>query len=163
MKIMEPLRSEKPTSPVPCATKMAAAPCGAEPGTAHHSNSRPSVRHQCCAGWSRGMGSTVLAQVKAHPCVLVGTLAQDGALDSKEYTTVLSGSIKGFENRFQDCQENLFMFVTPFSADKNTWPARVQMECIELQSKIELKDLLSFRIPATREKYLSLLNHTLFV
>ena len=36
------------------------------------------------------------------------------------------------------------MFATPFSVDTKTLPANFQMECIELQSDIQLKNLIMF-------------------
>ena len=74
------------------------------------------------------MGSAVLTQVMAHPRVHIDALAKHGALNSKEYAAVLSSFIKGYEDRFQACQKNhQFMFMTPFSVDKNTQPANKSM------------------------------------
>jgi len=47
-----------------------------------------------------------------------------------------------FENRYQECQKNLgfVISVTPFSVNITTLPANIQMECIELQSDIQVKN-----------------------
>lgn len=60
------------------------------------------------------------------------------------------------------------MFAAPFSVDKNTLLANFQMECIELQWDIQLKNLvmslLDFRKTSlNREKYPSFHSHALFV
>ena len=64
-------------------------------------------------------------------------------MNSEKYTTLLFDLIQEFENRFQDFWENnqyFAIFVTPFSVDINMLPANFQMEYIELQSDIELKE-----------------------
>ena len=61
----------------------------------------------------------------------------------KKYAVLLFELIQEFENRFQDFWENnqyFVIFVTPFSVDINMLPANFQMECIELQSDIQLKE-----------------------
>ena len=40
-------------------------------------------------------------------------------------------------------KKNLFMFAKSFSADINTLPTDFQMECLELQSDIQLKSLIT--------------------
>jgi len=78
----------------------------------------------------------------AHNCLHVDTLAKRRALNSKEYAAALSVVIKEFENRFQDgWKDNQFMFVALFSVDVSTWPVNIQMECVELQSVTQLKNL----------------------
>jgi len=109
------------------------------------------------------MGKAV-AQVMASSCMHFDTLAKHSALKSEEYTAMLSVLIKDFENRFHDCQKNhQFMFVTLFSVDINTLPTNSQTECIQLQSDLQLKNLVMslYQIFITlllpeRDKYLSL-------
>ena len=51
---------------------------------------------------------------------------------------------KGFENRFQGFKKKNIsffgIFATPFSADINTFSMNFQMECIELQRDVQLKE-----------------------
>lgn len=71
------------------------------------------------------------------------TLAKHMPVKSKKYTALFS--IGEIENKFQDCQKkkSIFgIFVTPFPVDISTLPATFQMECKELQSDIQLKNLL---------------------
>ena len=94
-------------------------------------------------------------------------------MNSEKYAVLLSILIKEFENRLHNSwKKHHFggIIATPFSVDINTLPANFQMECIELQSDIQLKlkfdhvSLLDIYKPSlTREKYPSLHNHTLFM
>lgn len=60
------------------------------------------------------------------------------------------------------------MFVTSFSVDINTLPENFQIQCIKLQSDIQLKKTIMFLYqtlirPLTRDKYPSLHNQALFM
>lgn len=106
----------------------------------------------------------------ASNCMHFDILAKHSALINKEYAVMLSILIKEFENRFQDGKKNHeFGFVKPFSVDTNTLPASFQMHCTELQSDIQLKNLImSYKSLVERHllkegKYLSHHNHTLFM
>ena len=86
------------------------------------------------------------AQRMANDLMHFDVLAKHRPVNSKKYAALLSILIKGFENRFQDLWKviNIFgIFVTPFSVDINTLPAHFQMKCVELQSAIQVKDLIS--------------------
>ena len=101
------------------------------------------------------------------------TLAKDSPVNSKKYAALLFDLIQEFENRFQDFWENnqyFAIFETQFSININTLPANFQMECIKLQTDIQLKEkfdcvsLLDFYgsyLP--RDKYPLLHNHALFM
>ena len=70
-------------------------------------------------------------------------LAKHNPVNSEKFAPMLSALIKEFENRFECCQNNLqFIFISPFSVDINTLTANFQMECIELQSDIQLKNMI---------------------
>ena len=100
-------------------------------------------------------------------------LAKHNVMNSKKYVILLSDLIEEFENRFEDFVKNdqLFcIFATPFSVDIHLLPGKFQMECIELQCEIQLKDkfnhvsLLDFyKIYLPRDKYPTLHNHALFM
>jgi len=60
---------------------------------------------------------------------------------------VLSILIKEFENKFQDFKKQkthqfLCVFLTQFAVHINTLPVNLQMEYIELQSDVQLKNLI---------------------
>lgn len=57
---------------------------------------------QCCAV----LFCSVLTQVTVNTCMYFDTFAKHGALNSKEYTAVLSVLTKEFENRIQDAKKN---------------------------------------------------------
>ena len=62
-------------------------------------------------------------------------------------------------------KKNQFLFITSFSIDINTLSANFQQKCTELQSDIQLKNLImslpDFHNPClTREKYPFLHSHT---
>lgn len=60
-----------------------------------------------------------------------------------------------------------FQFVTPFSPDINTLPAKFQMECIEVQSDIQMRSCLFTRPSQTpsdqREALLTSQSHLIQV
>jgi hypothetical protein len=115
------------------------------------------------------------SQIKENNFMHFDTLAKHGPVNNEKYAALLFDLIQEFENRFQDFRKNhqsFGIFTTPFSVDINILPANLQMECIELQSDIQLKEkfdhvsLLDFYkiyeyLP--REKYPSLHNHALFM
>lgn len=61
----------------------------------------------------------------------------------------------------------IFQFVTPFSPDINTLPAKFQMECIEVQSDIQMRSCLFTRPSQTpsdqREALLTSQSHLIQV
>lgn len=64
-----------------------------------------------------------------------------------ERKDVLSILIKEFENKFQDFKKQkthqfLCVFLTQFAVHINTLPVNLQMEYIELQSDVQLKNLI---------------------
>ena len=68
-------------------------------------------------------------------------------VSSKKYAALLSILILEFENSFQGCRKKtthffLGIFLTQFSVDVNTLPGNFQVECIEFQSDIQLKNLV---------------------
>ena len=72
-------------------------------------------------------------------------LAERIPVDSEKYVASLCDLIQDCENRFQDFGANnqyFAMFATPFSVDVNMLPVDFQMERIELQSDIQLKEKL---------------------
>ena len=123
--------------------KLAAPPC---PAHTHHS---AATTHWCpiniVQAETRAWGEciAVLTQVLASKFVQLETLAKHSPVNSEKYAAMLSILIKEFENRFQDCQKNHeFMFVTPFSVNRSTLSADFQVELMELQSDIQLKNLI---------------------
>ena len=73
------------------------------------------------------------------------TLPKHTPVSHKKHTALLSILIKEFESRFQDCQKNHHffpIFVTPLSVDIYALAINFQMECIELQSDIPLKNVI---------------------
>ena len=83
------------------------------------------------------------SQVKANNFMHFDTLAKHGPVNNEKYAALLFDLIQEFENRFQDFRKNhqsFGIFATPFSVDINILPANFQMECIELQSDIQLKE-----------------------
>ena len=66
-------------------------------------------------------------------------LAKHSPENNEKYASVLSVWIQEFENRFQDCW---YIVSSIFLANINTLPVRVQTECTELQSDMQLKILI---------------------
>lgn len=56
-------------------------------------------------------GSQMIACIAANNCMHFDTLPKHCALNSKEYTGMLSILIKAFENRFQDCQKKSLIYL----------------------------------------------------
>jgi len=87
----------------------------------------------CCQphlGWDQGLErSAVLAQGMAGKLMGSETRAAHSSVNSKNYVAMLSVVIKEFENMFQDCKKKKINF---------------QMECINLQSDIHLKNLIMY-------------------
>ena len=113
------------------------------------------------------------AQTKANNFIRFDTLAKHSPVNSEKHAASLFDLIQEFENRFQDFWENnqyFAIFETQFSININTLPANFQMECIKLQTDIQLKEkfdcvsLLDFyRLYLPRDKYPLLHNHALFM
>ena len=83
------------------------------------------------------------AHIKANSFVHLDTLAKHSHVNSEKYEALLFDFMQEPENRFQDIWENdqyFTKFVTPFSVNINMLSANIQMECIELQSDIQLKE-----------------------
>ena len=101
------------------------------------------------------------------------TLAKHSPVNSEKYAASLFDLIQEFKNRFQDFRENnqqFAIFETLFLVNINMLPANFQMECIELQFDIQLKEkfdhvsLLDFyRSYLPRDNYPVLYNHALFM
>ena len=101
-----------------------------------------------------GQCRAVLIQVMAINCVHFNTLAKHSSVSGEECSALLSVLIKEFvkelESRVQGWKKKKkkkkkeFMFVTSFSVDINILPENFQMECIKLQSDIQLKNLIMF-------------------
>lgn len=87
--------------------------------------------------------SAVLAQVMANNWVHSDTLAKHGPVNSKQkYSAVFSVLIKELENKLQDWRKHPFFWYicgSLFSQHKYIKTEDFQMECIELQSHIQLK------------------------
>uniref|UniRef100_A0ABM5FVD0 General transcription factor II-I repeat domain-containing protein 2A-like n=1 Tax=Pogona vitticeps TaxID=103695 RepID=A0ABM5FVD0_9SAUR len=113
------------------------------------------------------------SQMKAKNLMHFSTLAKRTSVNTEKYAALLFNLVQEFQNRFQDFRKNqppFLIFATPFSEDINILPANLQMECIELQSDIQLKEkfdhvsLMDFyKVYVPREKYPSLHNHALFM
>ena len=70
-------------------------------------------------------------------------LAEYNSKNSEEYASLILILINEVETRFQDFRMNsqLFaIFATPFSVDITAVETKFQVECIELQSDIQLKE-----------------------
>ena len=83
------------------------------------------------------------AQIKANNFMHFDTLAKHSCVNGEKYAPLLFDLTQVFENRFKDFWEyNKYfaVFVTPFSVNINMLPANFQMECMELQSDIQLKE-----------------------
>ncbi|XP_075053814.1 general transcription factor II-I repeat domain-containing protein 2-like [Mixophyes fleayi] len=83
------------------------------------------------------------SQIKANNFMHFSTLAKHGPVNTEKYAALLFDLVQEFENRFQDFRKNqsfFLIFATPFSVDINILPGNLQMECIELQCDIQLKE-----------------------
>ena len=83
------------------------------------------------------------AQIKANDFMHFDTLTKHSPVNSEKYAALLFNLIQEFENRFQDFWENnqyFAIFETQFSININMLPANFQMECIKLQTDIQLKE-----------------------
>ena len=87
----------------------------------------------------------MLTQVMANNCMHFDTLAKHSPVNRKKICSFNLCFDNELENMFQDCQKShkfFGIFATPFSVNINTLPANFQMECIELQSDTQLKNLI---------------------
>lgn len=112
-------------------------------------------------------------QIKLNDLTHFSTLAAHKPVSCTKYAALVFDLIKEFQCRFQDFrknEENFKLFSTPFSLDINKLPSNLQMECIELQSDIQLKEkfgnvsLLEFyknHLPC--DKYPNFYNHALLM
>jgi len=83
------------------------------------------------------------SQVKVNNFMYFPVLANYNPKNSEKYASLILILINEFETRFQDFRKNsqLFaIFATPFSVDIPAVETKFQMECIELQSDIQLKE-----------------------
>ncbi|KAF0747377.1 general transcription factor II-I repeat domain-containing protein 2B-like [Aphis craccivora] len=83
------------------------------------------------------------SQVKANNFIYFSVLDKYNPKNSKKYFSLILILIYEFETRFQDFRKNnqLFaIFLTPFSVDITAVETKFQMNCIELQSDIQLKE-----------------------
>ena len=103
------------------------------------------------------------AQIMANNFMHFDILANESSMNKEKYAAVLSLLIKNFENRFQDLKKYIFFFLVVYLRlhfqSTNTLPGNFQVECLELQSDIQLKEkfghipLPDFHEPfLTREK-----------
>jgi len=92
--------------------------------------------------------------------------------NSKKYASLILILINEFETRFQDFRKNsqLFAILTPFLVDITAVETKFQMECIELQSDIQLKEKLNqsslldfYKLYLPKETYPVLHDHALFM
>jgi len=113
------------------------------------------------------------SQVKVNNFMYFPVLAEYNPKNSEKYASLILILINEFETRFQDFRKNsqLFaIFATPFSVDITAVETKFQMECIELQSDIQLKEkfnqssLLDFyKLYLPKETYPVLHDHALFM
>ncbi|KAL4136149.1 hypothetical protein QTP88_007713 [Uroleucon formosanum] len=113
------------------------------------------------------------SQVKVNNFMYFPVLAKYNPKNSEKYASLILILINEFETRFQDFRKNsqLFaIFATPFSVNIPTVETKFQMECIELQSDIQLKEkfnqtsLLDFyKLYLPKETYPVLHDHSLFM
>ena len=100
-------------------------------------------------------------------------LAKYNPKNSEKYASLILILINEFETRFQDFRKNsqLFaIFATPFSVDIPAVETKFQMECIELQSDIQLKEKFNmssildfYKLYLPKETYPVLHDHALFM
>ncbi|XP_043917683.1 general transcription factor II-I repeat domain-containing protein 2B-like isoform X2 [Protopterus annectens] len=112
-------------------------------------------------------------QIKNNNLIHFETLSEQNHVNTEKYAALINSLSQDFESRFQDFrkhQQHFSIFATPFSVDINMLPANLQLECIELQSDIQLKEkflqesLLDFyKLYLSKEKYPSLHEHALFM
>ena len=100
-----------------------------------------SVLHQLKPGHGEGAVQCYLKLWHIIACILIHWL-NTVLWTARKISALLSILIMEFENRYQECQKNLgfVISVTPFSVNITTLPANIQMECIELQSDIQVKN-----------------------
>lgn len=104
------------------------------------------VCDQCCLSWNRGTGhSAVLTHEMANTfCILIHWL-NTVLWTVKNMQLCVLLLIKEFKNGFQDWQKKksqfFCMFAVPFLVYTNALFTNIPMECIELQSDIQLKSL----------------------
>ena len=94
---------------------------------------------------TRGGPSAVLTEVMANNCMHFDTLAKHSPVNRKKICSFNLCFDNELENMFQDCQKShkfFGIFATPFSVNTNTLPANFNIECIELQSGIQLKNMI---------------------
>lgn len=94
-------------------------------------------------------------------------------MKSKRYAAFFSILIREFKNTFQDLKKSrqfFYIFATPFSVDVNSLSGNFQMDGLELQSDIPLKEIFGhlslpdfYKTYYNREKYPSLHNHASFM
>jgi len=123
-------------------------------------------------GWNQDTGraqcSAELKWWQIIVCIVIHWI--NSPVKSEKYTAMLSILINKLENGFQDSWKNhtfLGIFVIPFFSWHNPLPANFQMDCIQLQSDIQLQYLITSLYltsisPLLPEKYPSLRNHTFF-
>lgn len=123
--------------PVPQAIKVVALPSWAGQPNPRQAPTAQTQEHSgvqsALSGLKPGQGgrgcSAMPTQVIAHSC------------EQQEVCRCVFCLEKGIWEQFQDYQNNhKFMFVTPFSASRNTLPVNFQMDYMELQSDIPLKN-----------------------
>lgn len=101
------------------------------------------------------------------------TLNEHGGSNINKYADLIGLLIKNFESKFQDFKESEIdykIFATPFSVDINILPENLQLECIDLQADLQLKEkffnipLLTFyKFHLPEEKFPELHKHALFI
>lgn len=113
------------------------------------SNDRTLVHYQLCLGWNQGAGRIQCSGSSSDgKRICFDTLDKHSPVNwKKKYAALPSVVIKEFENKFKDSKKSFFffffcIFVTLFSVNINTWPAKFQMFAIELGSEIQLKNLI---------------------
>ncbi|XP_067123968.1 general transcription factor II-I repeat domain-containing protein 2-like [Centruroides vittatus] len=113
------------------------------------------------------------AQLNANNFLHFNTLSKHISKKGKKYEALLFDLIQEFENRFSDFRENnlnFCIFATPFTVDIEMLPATFQMECIEFQSDIQLKEKFDhvslfdfYKTYLPRDIYPALHSHALFM
>ncbi|XP_023227897.1 general transcription factor II-I repeat domain-containing protein 2A-like [Centruroides sculpturatus] len=113
------------------------------------------------------------AQLNANDFSHFNTLSKHIPKKGKKYAAFLFDLLQEFENRFSDFRKNnlnFCIFATPFTVDIPMLPATFQMECIELQSDIQLKEKFDhvslfdfYKSYLPRDIYPTLHSHALFM
>lgn len=113
------------------------------------------------------------SQINENNLMHFSKLSKHGAVNKEKYISFLSDLIHEFETRFQDFRKHDILFIifaTPFSVEIHLLEADLQMECIELQADIQMKEkfhqfsLLDFyKIYLPKEKYPAIHKHALFM